>query len=118
MLLIPCSLTAALSELPDKGGNYQEDSEQLKTVHELPTSEQQVYQRLGPLYQKIYLYAFNNEERHRVIVYMSRGLTPYEAINTILRAEDRKYSKAPPKGKSITPSERSAKSATQPQEVY
>jgi hypothetical protein len=109
---------AALSEPPDKGSNIREEQEHVKNVQSLPKSEQQVYHQLGPLYQKIYLYAFTNEERHRVLVYISRGLTPYESINTILRTEDRKYSKPAPKGKSISPSDRSTKGASRAQEVF
>tara|TARA_Y100001970_G_C13904692_1_gene685464 strand:- start:66 stop:440 length:375 start_codon:yes stop_codon:yes gene_type:complete len=82
-------------------------------VNSLPESEQSVYQRLGEIYQKIYLYALNDEERHRVVVYIRRGLNPYEAINTILRSEERRYNARQPR-QSLSPAERSRPSHKSP----
>lgn len=80
--------------------------------------ERAIYDRLGPIYQKIYLYAFNNEERQRVVVYVSRGLDPLEAINTILRVEERKYKRSLPPQRSLTPAERSATRHLPRQQVF
>lgn len=76
-----------------------------KTENGLSQEEATVYQQLGPIYQKIYLYAFNDEERHRTVVYINRGLNPYEAIDTILRTEKRSYETNHPK-KNLSPAER------------
>lgn len=124
LLLIPCSILQAQSE-PNYRAKQEEEREIVsicnRSLNDLPNAEQQVYQQLGPLYQKIYLYALNDEERHRVVVYMTRGLTAYDAINTILRAEERQSISKQPKqpNKSIAPSDRRTQgSSCSKQEVF
>jgi len=63
----------------------------------LTAEEQAIYNNLGAIYQKIYILALNSEERTRVALYVRRGQTPYEAIDVILRSEERKYLRAHPK---------------------
>lgn len=123
--MVPCSLMATLSEPPDRGVNLKEELLLIESSHEvsiesLPLEEKQVYHQLGPLYQKIYLYALNDEERHRVVVYVRRGLSSFEAINTILRAEERQYlQKNVPKTKQpIAPSNRSSKGSCSSTTIY
>ena len=100
LLLLPLLLASSPSGLETPGDCPQKD------VSHLPPEEQHVYQELGPLYQKIYLCLFTEEERHQVVVYTTRGLTSYEAINVLLRAEERKYAKKPATQK-VVPSKRS-----------
>ena len=73
----------------------------------LSPEEQIIYNQLGPVYQKIFLYALTSDMRHRVVIYVCRGLNPFEAINVILRAEQRKYESGKVK-RPFTPSERAA----------
>ncbi len=123
--MVPCSLMVTLSESPKKGVNPEEELLLIENFHELsieslPAEEKQAYHQLGPLYQKIYLYVLNDEERHRVVVYLCRGLSGYEAINTILRAEERQYvqKKAPQKKQPIAPSNRSSKGSCSSTTIY
>ncbi len=108
--MVPCSLMATLSESKDKGDNplvenLPTECLQQHSTEDLTEDQKQVYHKLGPLYQKIYLYVLNTEERHRVIVYIKRGVSPYEAINTILRPEERAHTQK--RGsKPIAPSDR------------
>jgi hypothetical protein len=109
-LILPCSLLLAQSELVNKGEYEKEDlifieNSQRADYEKLPSSQKGVFNQLGPLYQKIYLYALNDEERARVVIYIQRGVNPYEAINVILRAEERKYARRK-QNQSISPSQR------------
>ncbi len=63
---------------------------EMMTREKLDSKERAVYDQLGPIYQKIFLFALNDEERHRVAIYTKRGLYPYEAVDVILRSERRK----------------------------
>lgn len=114
--MVPCFLMAALPESATQEGRSQEElttNPKQLAVEDLPLDQQQVYHQLGPLYQRIYLYALNDEERHRVVVYTRRGLSNFEAINTILRNEERRYDN-PNENKSIAPSDRTAKNSSCP----
>ena len=120
--MVPCSLMATLSELKDKGDNplvenLPPECQQQPSAEDLAEDQKQVYHKLGPLYKKIYLYALDSEERHRVIVYIKRGISPYEAINIILRPEERAY--AQKRGsKNIPPSDRHTISPSPSISVY
>ena len=109
--MVPCFLIASHSEPLEKEDALKEE----RSTEHLPADQQQVYHELGPLYQKIYLFALNDEERHRVVVYTRRGVTAFEAMNIILRVEERKYTVVPPSPKSqpIAPSARISKGSCQ-----
>ncbi len=83
------------------------DETEPNEVAQLSGEEQTVYRQLGPIYQKIFLYALTSDMRHRVVIYVCRGLNPFEAVNVILRAEQRKYESGKAK-RNFTPSERAA----------
>ena len=124
LLMVTCSFMWTHPESAEKEVSLSEEIFYMVSSHEIsienfPADEQQVYHQLGPLYQKIYLYAFADEERHRVVVYMSRGLSAYDAMNTILRAEARQYTnkKNPKNNKSIPPSDRAQKN-TAPTTIF
>jgi len=91
--------------------------EEQPLLNQLPSEEQQVYHQLGPLYQKIYLNVLNDEERHRVVVYTKRGLNPFDAVNVILRREERSYLQEYPQDK-VVPSERFSQSSSNGVTVY
>lgn len=75
---------------------------------DLSSEERTVYNSLGPVYQRIYLHALSNDMRHRVVIYVCRGLTPFEAVNVILRAEQRKYESGRHGKRTLSPGERAA----------
>jgi hypothetical protein len=77
-----------------------------------------VYMNLGPIYQKIYILALSSEERTRVNAYVRRGQTPYEAIDTILRSEERKYLRAHPKKIYQSPAEKATAKNTKNYSVF
>jgi hypothetical protein len=109
-LIIPFSLLLAQSEPIIKGDYSGEDpifieSSQKLNYENLPPAQKEVYNQLGPLFQKIYLFAFNDEERQRVVLYVKKGVSPFEAIQVILRTEERKYLKKKEK-KTLSPSQR------------
>jgi hypothetical protein len=76
------------------------------TSKQLSAEEKAIYTNLGPIYQKIYLFALNSEERGRVALYVRRGQTAYEAIDVILRSEERKYLRQHPKKTYQSPAEK------------
>ena len=113
--MVVCSLMVTHSESSEKGVNPEEERFSMWTPHEvsienLQPEEKQIYHQLGPLYQRIYLDAFNDEERHRVVVYVRRGLSVFDAMNTLLRADERQYiqKQNPKNNNSVVPSERSS----------
>ncbi len=123
--MVPCFLIAAHPEPLDKEGTLKVDTDRYENSYQspydlLPSDQQQVYHQLGPLYQKIYLYAFNPEERHRVVVYVRKGISYFEAMNIILRAEERKYAaqEGSPPNKSIAPSDRQLKGSCQSRGIF
>lgn len=77
------------------------------TPDSLLDDERKIFDQLGPIYQKIYLFAFNNEQRQRVVHYVNGGLDPYDAVNIIVNVEQRKHKQCLPKKRSLTPAERS-----------
>ena len=117
---LPFSLCAHLTEpCPEaQAGNYEEShyedrSPALQDIDQLDRDKKSVYYKLGPVYQKIFLYALNDEQKHRVVMYVHRGIDPYEAVDVILRTEQRKHMRAigkeklSPAEKSISPGKRS-----------
>ena len=82
------------------------EQEQVVASEGLSVEEKTVYHQLGPVYQKIYLFALTAEMRRRVVIYVCRGLTAFEAVNVILRAEQRKFESVKQK-RTLTPCERS-----------
>lgn len=58
-------------------------------VDSLTNAEKRIYDALSPLYQKIFLYALDDEQRLRVVVYTNRGLSPFESVDVILRSNKR-----------------------------
>lgn len=86
----------------EKGGHFENVPDCLLK------DERKIYDQLLPIYQNIYLQAFDNEQRQRVVLYVHRGLDPYDAINIILNVEHRKYQGVQPKRRGLTPAERSA----------
>ncbi|MBS0585940.1 MAG: hypothetical protein JSR76_06545 [Verrucomicrobia bacterium] len=106
-IFLPILLCASLLEPAPEIVKSENSSpiQQRETMSEekLSLQERALYDQLGPIYQKIYLFALSEEERYRASVYVSRGLCPYAAVDVILRTERRKcestYSsvpKAPP----------------------
>ncbi len=85
----------------------EENQEKVIEAEDLSPEEKTVYGELGPVYKKIYLYALTSEMRRRVVIYVCRGLNAYEAINVILRAEQRRGESGTRK-KVISPGERAA----------
>lgn len=123
--MVPCLFLLAHSELLERDINCERsvaiiDDLQNSSYEALPSDQKQVYHQLGPLYQKIYLCALNDEERHRVVVYVRRGVSCFEAINIILRAEERKFQGKPntEENKPTRPSDRGANSRAGCQEIY
>jgi hypothetical protein len=121
-LIIPFSLLLAPSELIIKGDYSGEDpifieSSQKLTYENLPPAQKEVYNQLGPLFQKIYINVLNEEERQRVLLYVKRGVSPFEAIQVILRAEERKYFKQREK-KSLSPSQRTESNTLDNKSLY
>jgi len=94
---------------PEGSQNKKEDnlviSKPKISLDTITTDEKAIYDELGPIYQKIYLYAFSDEQRKRIIVYVSNGLTPYDAMNVILRVEERRQKRNFPQ-KRLSPAER------------
>ena len=84
--------------------SYAQD-QALEGEDNLCQEEKIVYDQLGPLYKKIYIFALTDEMRRRVVIYVCRGLTPFEAINVILRAEQRKFESTGRK-RSLSPRDR------------
>jgi hypothetical protein len=123
--MVPCALILAHSEIIEGASSYKGDVVRIENLQKdsldaLPSDQQQVYHQLGPLYQNIYLYALNDEERHRVVVYVRRGVSSFEAINIILRAEERKFQGKPntQPNRSTRPSDRYSGPSSQNQEIY
>lgn len=83
-------------------------SEDSISESDLSPEEKTVYNQLGPVYKKIYLHALTEDMRHRVVIYVCRGLSPFEAINVILRAEERRTESSGRKKRTLTPGERAA----------
>ncbi len=75
---------------------------------DLTDQERIVYNQLGPVYRRIFLYALTNDQRRRVVIYVCRGLTPFEAVNVVLRAEQRKMESGRNSRRTLTPGERAA----------
>ena len=110
--MVPCLLVTGFYEPITQGNTSLEmvsECLQEPSLDRLPADEKQVYHQLGPLYQKIYLQVLNDEERHRVVVYIHRGLNGFDAINIILRSEERKYVRSQ-NDHYVVPSDRACKS--------
>ena len=86
------------------------------TPKALTKDEMIVYNQLGPVYKKIYLYVLNDEERGRVVFHVKRGLDPYNSINTIISVEQRKASRSNIKN-GLSPAERSGALFNKPSKV-
>ncbi|MBM3192858.1 MAG: hypothetical protein FJZ59_01330 [Chlamydiae bacterium] len=125
LLMVPCALMSAHSEMIERAKCNEVDFFYIEDLQKnpyenLPSDQIQVYHQLGPLYQKIYLYALNDEERHRVVVYVRRGVSCFEAINIILRREERKFHGTPnlEENRPVKPTERFQTYKENSQEIY
>jgi hypothetical protein len=71
----------------------------------LSVDEQHVYYMLSPLYQRIFLYGLDDDQREMITVFEKRGENPYQAIDNLLRRDrkkaDRSFQRDPsPSGRS------------------
>ena len=64
---------------------------QQKHPDRLSVDQKHVYYMLSPLYQRMFLYGLDDDQREMVTVFEKRGENPYQAIDNILR-RDRKRS--------------------------
>lgn len=62
---------------------------QQKHPDRLPDEQRHVLFSLSPMYQRIYLYALDDDQREMVAVFESRGENPYKAIDSILTRDRR-----------------------------
>ena len=83
------------------GGSYQNTpnstSNQSRMHHmqqqhpdRLSTDEKHVYYMLSPLYQRIFLYGLDDDQREMITVFEKRGENPYQAIDNLLRRDRKK----------------------------
>ena len=87
-------------------------------IAKLADRERAIYFSLGETYQKIYLYALDPEERHRVVVLVHRGHDPHVAINSILRSEHRKQQRTERKRRRLSPASKAIVEQKKPYAVY
>jgi hypothetical protein len=70
-------------------------SMQQKHPDRLASDQRHVYYMLSPLYQRIFLYGLDDEQREMVTVFEKRGENPYQAIDNLMRRDrkiaDRSY---------------------------
>ncbi|OGN62895.1 MAG: hypothetical protein A3F09_00150 [Chlamydiae bacterium RIFCSPHIGHO2_12_FULL_49_11] len=69
--------------------------------------EDEVVQKLSPMYQKVYIYALDDQQKKQVTAFTKKGQSPYAAIDAIL-ARNRKANEKDP-SKNLTPAERAMK---------
>lgn len=74
----------------------------------LPSDERHVYHMLSPLYQRIYLYALDSDQREMVAVFERRGENPYHVIDNILKRDRQRSDQS--YDKKCSPCERSIRS--------
>lgn len=84
---------------------------QQKHPDRLPDDQRHVLFMLSPMYQRVYLYVLDDEQREQVAVFERRGENPYQAIDNIL-FRDRKISD-PAMRKKCRPSEKSRRKCQQ-----
>ena len=73
---------------PSKGQSKMHQMQQ-KHPDRLPDDQRHVLFMLSPLYQRIYLYALDDDEREMVAVFEKRGENPYQVIDNILKRDRR-----------------------------
>ena len=115
-IFIACAITPLLSwaEMKEPRPEIQKEGQKLMspmhraqemTPDMLDIKEQRIYYKLGPMYQKIYLNVLTDRQRHMVVIFVRRGVTPYQAINSILKVEERRIENTGKK-KRVSPGER------------
>ena len=89
---------------------------QQKHPDRLSVDERRVYYMLSPLYQRVYLYALDDDQREMVTVFERRGENPYSAIDNILK-RDRKRSDKSYNG-NCSPCDRTRRSGEQKSNLH
>lgn len=109
-ILISASLFGSCTEFGLSLFEHSFVAQSTTTIHEcdLSPEEKTIYNQLGPVYKKIYLDALTDDQRQRVVIYVHRGLSPFDAINVILRAEQRRIESNRRSRRTLTPGERAA----------
>lgn len=73
----------------------------------LDHQEREIYNKLTPTYQRIFLYALSHDQRNKVVYFVAHGKTPHEAINFLLNKESGLSPRKPTKKQpALTPAER------------
>ena len=74
---------------PVTGSTGQSKMHQMQQKHPdmLPDDQRHVMNMLSPLYQRIYMYGLNDDQRESVAVFERRGENPYRAIDNILKRD-------------------------------
>lgn len=57
----------------------------------LPAAQKKVFMSLSSLYQRVYLYGLNDQQREQVAVFYKRGENPFRAIDSIMKRDQRRY---------------------------
>ena len=71
-------------------GSRAKEKRHMTAVDQLPAEQRKIYEGLTPMYQRVYVYAFDEKTRERVTLFVNRGYNPYQMIDMVLKYDKKK----------------------------